>query len=103
MKRTVIGVAVGVVTLGLAVYVGSRLSAQQPGAQPPKPAGGSKSRVALVNLKYVVTNYKKWKDFQDQYKSEYSSFEARGKPLTVQLTVNYEGAVKVVPLKFRVQ
>ena len=29
--------------------------------------------------------------------------KARGKPLTVQLTVNYEGAVKVVPLKFRVQ
>jgi Skp family chaperone for outer membrane proteins len=77
----VIGVAVGVVTLGLAIYVGSRLSAQQPGAQPPKPAGGSKSRVAIVNLKYVVTNYKKWKDFQDQYKSEYKSFEDRGKPL----------------------
>jgi hypothetical protein len=28
--------------------------------------------------------------------------KAHGKTLTVQLTVNYEGAVKVVPLKFRV-
>ena len=28
--------------------------------------------------------------------------KARGKTLTVQLTVNYEGVAKVVPLKFKV-
>jgi Skp family chaperone for outer membrane proteins len=85
VKRTVIGVAVGVVTLGLAIYVGSRLSAQQPGTPAPKPAGGSKSRIVLLNLKYVVTNYEKWKYFQEQYKSDYKGYEDRAKALTATL------------------
>jgi Skp family chaperone for outer membrane proteins len=92
VKRT-IGIVVGVLTLGVAIYVGSRLSAQQPGAAGPKPAGApagapvgsTKTRVALLNLKYVVTNYKKWTNFQEEYKAEFKKFQDRVTPLEKQL------------------
>ena len=93
MKRT-IGIAVGVLTLGVAIYIGSRLSAQQPGAAAgPKPAGApagapvgsTKTRVALLNLKNVVTNYKKWTNFQEEYKTEFKKYQARVEPLEKQL------------------
>jgi Skp family chaperone for outer membrane proteins len=89
VKRTV-GIVVGVLTLGVAIYVGSRLSAQQPGAAGgPKPAGApvgsTKTRVALLNLKYVVTNYRKWTNFQEEYKVEFKKFQARVEPLEKQL------------------
>jgi Skp family chaperone for outer membrane proteins len=93
VKRT-IGIAVGVLTLGVAIYIGSRLSAQQPGAAGgPKPggaapgaaAGSAKTRVALLNLKYVVMNYNKWKNFQEEYKGEFKKFQDRVSPLEKQL------------------
>jgi Skp family chaperone for outer membrane proteins len=89
VKRT-IGIVVGVLTLGVAIYVGSRLSAQQPGAAAgAKPAGapvGSiKTRVALLNLKYVVTSYKKWTNFQEEYKAEFKKFQGRVEPMEKQL------------------
>jgi Skp family chaperone for outer membrane proteins len=52
VKRTVAIVA-GVVTLGLALYVGSRLTAQPANAPAPT------MRVRLVNLQYVMKNYKR--------------------------------------------
>jgi len=59
VKRTVAIVA-GVVTLGLALYVGSRLTAQtgapaDAGAAAPAPT----MRLRLVNLQYVIKNYKR--------------------------------------------
>jgi Skp family chaperone for outer membrane proteins len=89
VKRT-IGIAVGVLTLGVAIYIGSRLSAQQPGAaggaKPAgAPVGSTKTRVALLNLKYVVTNYKKWTNFQEEYKVEFKKYQARVEPLEKQL------------------
>jgi Skp family chaperone for outer membrane proteins len=70
---------VGVATVGVAVYLGSRLWAQQgqPGgaAGHPASAASAKTRIALLNLKYVVMNYGKWKQFTEQLKSEYKKYE----------------------------
>src|SRR5262249_45818467 len=44
-----------------------------------------KTRVALLNLKYVVMNYGKWKNFTDTLKNEYKGFEDKIKPLNTQL------------------
>jgi Skp family chaperone for outer membrane proteins len=78
VKRTV-GIVVGLATVGVAVYVGSRLMAQQTGTQgyPASTASVSapKTRVALLNLKYVVMNYAKWKNFTEQLKGEYKKYE----------------------------
>jgi Skp family chaperone for outer membrane proteins len=80
---------VGVATLGVAVYLGSRLWAQQaqPGAPAAHPtsAASPKTRIALLNLKYVVMNYGKWKQFTDQLKTEYKKYEDQVQALNTQL------------------
>jgi len=63
VKRTVI-VAVGVLALGVMVYVG-RLWAQT-GA--PAAAPEPRTRVALLNLNYVIKKYGKFVAFQDEIK-----------------------------------
>lgn len=72
MKRTVI-VAAGVAVLGLAIAVSSRVTAQTPAAAPT----AAKSRVALLNLTYVVKNYNKFKTFQDELKAAVDPFQAK--------------------------
>src|SRR5262249_43381041 len=59
VKRTV-GIAVGVATLGLAVYLGSHLWAQTAAPAGHPGSASPKTRIALLNLKYVVMNYGKW-------------------------------------------
>jgi Skp family chaperone for outer membrane proteins len=88
VKRTV-GIIVGVVAVAVAAYLGSRLWAQ-PGAAPAHPGASTKTKVAVLNLKYVVMNYKKWKDFTEQLKVKYQDYENRLKPLNTE----YEGVKK---------
>jgi Skp family chaperone for outer membrane proteins len=70
---------VGLATLGVAAYVGGRLFAQQqPVGGAVRPASATRgTRVAILNLKYVVTNYKKWTAFQDEYKAQYKVYEEK--------------------------
>jgi Skp family chaperone for outer membrane proteins len=56
VKRTVAIVA-GVVTLGLALYVGSRLGAQT--GTPAEAAPAPTMRLRMVNLSYVIKNYRR--------------------------------------------
>ena len=66
MKRTVT-YAAGVLILGVAVYAGSRLWAQNTsGAARPAPT----TRIALINLPYVIKNYEKYKSFIKQMQEE---------------------------------
>jgi Skp family chaperone for outer membrane proteins len=65
VKRTVAIVA-GVVSLGVALYVG-KLWAQ---TTPARPAGTPQTRVGLLNIRYVVKNYDKYKFFMEQMKEE---------------------------------
>jgi Skp family chaperone for outer membrane proteins len=81
VKRTV-WIVVGVAAIALAAYLGSRLSANppsQPGTASPK------TKLALLNLKYVVMNYQKWKDFTDRLKGSYKTYEDRVQALNTQL------------------
>ena len=66
MKRTVAFVA-GVLTLGVAIYAGSRLVAQPPAAARPAGAG---PRVALLNLRFVIKHYEKYKAFMETMKKK---------------------------------
>jgi len=85
VKRTV-GIVVGVATVGVAVYLGSHLWAQQGAAPAGHPASASpKTRIALLNLKYVVMNYGKWKQFTEQLKSQYKTYEDRVQALNTKL------------------
>lgn len=67
MKRTV-GILAGLAAMGVSIYLGSHVLAQQPPqtqAAPPL-----QSKIALVNLAQVIKNYEKFKNFQAQLKTE---------------------------------
>src|SRR5262249_46823940 len=77
VKRTVVFTA-GVLALGLAGYLGSHLRAQQAGNAPAAPAFTEpRTRIALINLAYVIKNYKKTETFQSEIKAEFKTFEGR--------------------------
>jgi Skp family chaperone for outer membrane proteins len=69
VKRTVAIVA-GVLSLGLALYVG-KVWAQ---TTPARPAGAPQTRVGLLNIRYVVKHYDKYKSFMDQMEEEDRKF-----------------------------
>jgi Skp family chaperone for outer membrane proteins len=61
VKRTV-ALAAGLAALGVVAYIGSHLSAQAPAtAQAP-----AQTRIAVINLQYVVKNYAKAKFYQTE-------------------------------------
>ena len=72
MKRTLF-LLVGVVALGTAIYTSSKLWAQTPAAVP----SGTKTKVGVFNLTYVIKNYTKFKSYQDQLKSKVDPFQLR--------------------------
>jgi Skp family chaperone for outer membrane proteins len=74
VKRTV-SILVAVATLGVVIYVGSHVWAQQTTAPRPAPAAPLQTRVALVNLGQVIKNYQKFKMYQDQMKTEIEPFQ----------------------------
>jgi Skp family chaperone for outer membrane proteins len=60
---------VGVLSLGAAVYFGSKLW-----AQPARPAASAQTRVAMLNLRWVIKNYVKYQQFIDLMKQEEKKF-----------------------------
>jgi Skp family chaperone for outer membrane proteins len=79
--RTVAIVA-GVVTLGLALYAGSRLAAQQTGY----PAGAEQSaaptmKMRMVNLQYVIKNYKRTEVLRTEHTELFKQYDAQIKQI----------------------
>ena len=87
MKRTV-AIAAGALTFALAGVFGSHLWAQQAGsgtATQTRPAAPEpRTRIALLNLAYVIKNYKKFDTFQSEIKSEFKNYEARAQAKQAQ-------------------
>jgi Skp family chaperone for outer membrane proteins len=71
VKRT-ITILAGVATLGVGIYVGSSIWAQQPAQQPARPASALplQTRVAVINVAQVIKNYNKFKMYQEELKAE---------------------------------
>jgi Skp family chaperone for outer membrane proteins len=79
---------VGVATLA-ATCLGGRVQAQPGAVQPvtgtaPAPAA-PKSKIGILNLKYVVTNYQKFKNFQEENKKAYQVYDDQLKPLGAKI------------------
>jgi len=62
--------------VGVAVYIGSQLWAQQPG-QPGAGAAPASTKVGLVNLSQVIQGYKKFKTYQDELKKLVEPFQKK--------------------------
>ncbi len=87
MKKTVLA-AGGLIALGVMCYV-SRSWGQQtsPAGQnrPTQTAAEPKTRIALLNLTYVIKNYLKYQNFQKEIKSQIEPFQKRDSELRKQL------------------
>ncbi len=79
MKKTVM-TAGGFVVLGWLCYVGASNGQTQPPSTNPQPAAtqaAPRTRIALINLTYVIKNYEKYKHFQEEIKQLVTPFQKR--------------------------
>jgi Skp family chaperone for outer membrane proteins len=72
VKRTVL-LLTGLLALAAAAYVGGRLRAQTTGAPAPEP----RTRVALINLLYVLEKYERGKALNEEMKAVAQPFQAK--------------------------
>jgi Skp family chaperone for outer membrane proteins len=72
----------GVIALGVAVYVGSRLFAQPPA---PQASAEPRTRIALLNLGHVVKNYRKFQQFQEELKKAVEPYQLKDKQYRQQI------------------
>jgi len=71
----------GTVVVALAVLIGAgRLGAEGKDKKPAKPADAG-TRIGLLNLTYVIKNYDKYKQFQEDIKKAFAPFEETQKEL----------------------
>ncbi|MGH7173576.1 MAG: OmpH family outer membrane protein [Gemmataceae bacterium] len=87
MKKTVLAVG-SFLVLGVFCYIG-RLSVQGQAPQNPQAAATqptpARTRIALLNLTYVIKNYDKYKHFQEQIKGIVEPFQNKDKSLRLRL------------------
>jgi Skp family chaperone for outer membrane proteins len=79
--------ATGMAVLSGAIYLGSTLSAQQPTgpqAQPPAAVPAPQTKIALINLNYVVKNYAKFIALQGEMKGVLTEYQNKDKTLATQ-------------------
>jgi Skp family chaperone for outer membrane proteins len=88
VKKTVLAVG-GFIVLGVLCYVGqlsgqaqSSQNATQGAAAQPAPA---RTRIALLNLTYVIKNYEKYKHFQEEIKGIVEPFQTKDAEFRHQL------------------
>ncbi len=72
MKRTVLALT-GLLALAAAAYVGGRLRAQTTGAPAPEP----RTRIALMNLLYVLEKYERGKALNEEMKTLAQPYQTR--------------------------
>jgi Skp family chaperone for outer membrane proteins len=70
--------------LGVAIYVGKVSSQTGSGASPAPAAAAPQTKIALINLTYVIKNYEKFKAFQEEMKREAAPFQKTDAALTAQ-------------------
>lgn len=87
MKKTVLA-AGGFIVLGILCYVGaSNGQTQQPNTPPSTqtPTAQPRTRIALLNLTYVIKNYAKYQHFQQEIKGIVEPFETKDRALRQEL------------------
>ena len=73
MNRSMVWL-VGALSLGAAAYFGSKLWAQPAGGAVSRPAASATTRVAMLNLRWVIKNYAKYQQFIELMKKEEKKF-----------------------------
>lgn len=84
MKRT-IGILAGMATLGVGVYLGSQVFAQQTGGSRPATSEPLRTRIAVVNLVQVLKKYSKFQTCDADLKKQISEAKTTLDPLEKQI------------------
>jgi Skp family chaperone for outer membrane proteins len=85
VKRTVV-ITAGVAALAVGIYLGSRLWAQQATDAPvPK---HPETRVAIVNLSYIIKNYEKATQYDQEFKTVLQKYDTELQGLNGRLEVD---------------
>jgi Skp family chaperone for outer membrane proteins len=84
---------VGLLSLGAAVYFGSQLWAQPA----TRPAASAQTRVAVLNLRWVIKNYAKYQTFIDLMKAEEKKYITELTAKQKQLEEKAKEAEKIPP------
>jgi len=88
VKKTVLAMG-GFLVLGALCYVGQLSGQTQAPSSAPQAAATqsapARTRIALLNLTYVIKNYEKYKHFQDEIKGIVEPFQTKDKNLRLQL------------------
>ncbi len=71
MKKSMV-LALSMLSLGVAAYFGSRVGGQSAAA--PRPAATAQTRIAMLNLRWVIKNYAKYQSFIEQMKHEEAGY-----------------------------
>jgi Skp family chaperone for outer membrane proteins len=76
-----VAILAGATAVGVAVFFGSRLVAQQPQQPPqyqqPPAAAPMRTRIALVNLPHVIKSYTKYQAFEHEWQEQYKDFDKK--------------------------
>jgi Skp family chaperone for outer membrane proteins len=87
VKKRTVGILAGLATLGMVVYVGSRLAAQPVQlASPPGGAATLRTKVCLVNLAQVIQKYQKFLNYQNETKAQREQAQRKIDETKKQLT-----------------
>ncbi|HWG46032.1 MAG TPA: OmpH family outer membrane protein [Gemmataceae bacterium] len=77
MKKTVLAAVGGLVALGVLCYAGSIWAQAQQAGSPAPAAAAPRTRIALLNLTFVIKNYQKYTHFQDEIKRAVAPFQGK--------------------------
>ncbi len=93
MKKSMV-LALSMLSLGVAAYFGSRLVGQTPAA---RPAATAQTRIAMLNLRWVIKNYAKYQSFIDQMKREEEGYLKQLQAKQTQIETKAKDAEKLSP------
>jgi Skp family chaperone for outer membrane proteins len=71
VKKSMV-LALSLLSLGVAAYFGSQVGGQT--TAPARPAATAQTRIAMLNLRWVIKNYDKYKSFIEQMKNEEKTY-----------------------------
>ena len=103
MKRKAIIAAAGVAVVGALIYVGGLWAQSAVPSVPAKPAAAPRTKIALLNLTYVITYYGKYQAYKEEMKGLAKPYEERIKAKQAELEVLRKEATNQATPQARVE
>jgi Skp family chaperone for outer membrane proteins len=103
VKRKAIIAAAGVAVVGALIYVGGLWAQSAVPSVPAKPAAAPRTKIALLNLTYVITYYGKYQAYKEEMKGLAKPYEEKIKAKQAELEVFRKEATNPATQQARVE